>query len=100
MVEWLKANVSVVITIVTLASGGYASYLRLGDQLALLQDKVVAIEKDGTEKQRLLEGKVSQLETQNSDLAKQMREQKEVLNKIDRRVGYLLCRADKKFCVE
>ena len=100
MNEWIKNNVSVLITIVTLASGGFASYVRIQDQLSLLSGKVATIEKDGTETTRNLEKKVAGLETQNNELATQMRETKEVLNKIDRRVGYLLCRQDKKFCVE
>lgn len=100
MVEWIKNNVSVIITIITLAGGGYGSYLRLQDQLGILQDKVSSIETNGTEKTRQLESKVIGLEAQNNELALQMKEQKEVLNKIDKRVGYLLCKSEKRFCVE
>lgn len=100
MVEWLKNNVSVVLTIIILAGGGYASYVRLQDQMIDVRTKITSIEKDGTEKTRVLESKVGRLETQNNELATQMREQKEVLNKIDKRVGYLLCKSEKRFCVE
>lgn len=100
MVEWLKNNVSVVLTIITMAGGGYGTYIRIQDQLALLQDKVLAIETNGTEKTRTLEGKVRGLEQQNNELALQMKEQREVLNKIDKRVGYLLCKTEKRFCVD
>jgi hypothetical protein len=98
--EWLKNNVSVLITILTLSAGGYGTFIRLQSELEILQTKINVIEKDGTEKQRVLENKVSLLEVQNSDLAQQMKEQKEVLNKIDKRVGYLLCKTEKRFCVE
>jgi hypothetical protein len=100
MVEWLKNNVSVVISVITLAGGGYASYLRLQDQMIEVKNKIVVIERDGTEITRNLQKKVEGLEVQNNDLAIQMKEQKEVLTKIDKRVGYLLCRQDKRFCVE
>ena len=100
MVEWLKNNVSVVLTIITLAGGGYASYLRLQDQMIDVKNKIVIIERDGTEITRNLQRKVEGLETQNNELATQMREQKEVLTKLDKRIGYLLCRQDKRFCVE
>jgi len=100
MVEWLKTNVSVVISVITLAGGGYASYVRLQDQMVAVGNKVAAIEKDGTEITRNLQRKVEGLETQNNELATQMREQKEVLTKIDKRVGYLLCKTDRRFCVE
>lgn len=100
MVEWLKTNVSVVISIIVLASGGYASYIRLQDQMIDVRNKITLIERDGTEKTRTLEKSVANLQEQNNALAIQMKEQKEVLNKIDKRVGYLLCRQDKRFCVE
>ena len=100
MVEWLKNNVSVVLTIITLVGGGYASYLRLQDQMIDVKNKIVIIERDGTEITRNLQRKVEGLETQNNELATQMREQKEVLTKLDKRIGYLLCRQDKRFCVE
>ena len=96
--DWIKNNVSVLITIITLAAGGFASYIRIQDELQILSGKVAGIEKDGTETTRNLEKKVAGLETQNNELATQMRETKEVLNKIDRRVAYLICKQDKKFC--
>jgi len=100
MVDWLKANVSVVLAIISLAGGGVISASRLSDQVSQLQNKVTVIERDGTEITRNLQKKVDGLETQNNNLAIQMKETKEVLNKIDKRVGYLLCRQDKRFCVE
>ena len=100
MNEWIKNNVSVLITIVTLASGGFASYVRIQDELQVLSGKVATIEKDGTEKQRVLESKVSGLELQNNNLAEQMKEQREVLTRIDQRVKYLLCKNEKRFCLE
>jgi len=100
MVDWLKANVSVVLAIISLAGGGVISASRLSDQVTALQNKVAVIERDGTEITRNLQKKVDGLETQNNNLAIQMKETKEVLNKIDKRVGYLLCRQDKRFCVE
>lgn len=100
MIPWAKENISVLITLALLIFGGYGSYIRLGDQLSDVRNKVVAIEKEGTEKQRTLEKKVLFLEEQNNSLAKQMKEQSDLLNKIDRRVGYLLCKSDKRFCVE
>ena len=98
--EWLKNNVSVLITILTLSAGGYGTFVRLQGELEVLQNKINVIEKDGTEKQRVLENKVILLEVQNNNLAQQMKEQKEVLNKIDKRVGYLLCKTEKRFCVD
>ena len=100
MVEWMKGNVPFIVSMLLMAGGGAVSAARLGDQVALLSNKVVAIERDGTEQTRNLQKKVDGLEIQNNELAQQMREQKEVLNKIDKRVGYLLCRQDKRFCVE
>lgn len=100
MVEWLKSNVSVIIVLVTLAGGGYGSYIRLQDQLGILQGKVSAIESGGTEQTRTLEKKVAGLEEQNNALSLQMREQREVLTRIDKRVTYLLCKTEKRFCVE
>lgn len=100
MVDWLKANVSVVLAIITLAGGGVISASRLSDQVTALQKQVAVIEKDGTETTRNLQKKVDGLEVQNNELAKQMKETKEVLLKLDKRVGYLLCRQDKRFCVE
>lgn len=100
MVEWLKNNVSVVLTIIILAGGGAISASRLSDQVSTLQNKVTVIEKDGTEITRNLQKKVDGLEVQNNNLAIQMKETKEVLLKLDKRVGYLLCKTDKRFCVE
>lgn len=98
--EWISKNASLVISIVLMAGGGAISASRLSDQVSALQNKVAVIEKDGTETTRNLSKKVEGLEFQNNELAKQMKETKEVLLKLDKRVGYLLCRQDKRFCVE
>lgn len=98
--EWISKNVSLLISVVIMAGGGAISASRLSDQVTQLQNKVAVIEKDGTETTRNLQKKVDGLEVQNNELAKQMKETKEVLLKLDKRVGYLLCRQDKRFCVE
>lgn len=98
--EWISKNVALIISIVAMAGGGAISAARISDQVTQLQNKVAVIEKDGTETTRNLQKKVEGLEVQNNELAKQMRETKEVLLKLDKRVGYLLCRQDKRFCVE
>ena len=98
MTEWLKNNVAVVITILTMMTGGFASYVRLQDQFQEVRTKVVSIEQNGTESTRALENKVNLLEVQNNDLAHQMKEQKIILDKIDKKVVLLLCRTDKKLC--
>lgn len=100
MWDWITKNVPFLVSIMLMAGGGAISAARLNDQVALLQTKVIAIERDGTEGTRNLQKKVEGLEQQNNELAIQMKEQKEVLTKIDKRVGYLLCRQDKRFCVE
>ncbi len=100
MEGWLGKNLSLLVSLFLMAGGGYASYLRLQDQVAVVGNKVSLMEREGTEITRNLQKKVQGLETQNNELATQMREQKEVLTKIDKRVGYLLCKTDRRFCVD
>jgi hypothetical protein len=100
MGDWLKSNVPLIVSLLLMAGGGAVSAVRLNDQVVILQSKITGIERDGTEITRNLQKKVDGLEVQNNNLAIQMKETKEVLNKIDKRVGYLLCRQDKRFCVE
>jgi hypothetical protein len=88
MIEWLKKNASVAITIGSLSAGGVATYTKLEADVGELKNKITSIETSGTET------------TRNNELGVQMRETKELLLKLDKRVGYLLCKQDKRFCVE
>lgn len=82
MLEWLKNNVSVAITVGSMATGAVAGYTKLETEVAALGSRISTIEKA------------------NDSLSSQLKEQKAILDKIDKRVGYLLCEKDKKFCVE
>lgn len=82
MVDWLKNNVSVVLTIGSMATGAVAGYTKLETDVAGLRGRIEVIEKA------------------NESLVVQLKEQKIILDKIDRRMTYLLCEKDKKFCVE
>ena len=100
MIEWLKKSASVAITISSLSAGGVATYTKLEADVSELKNKIVSIEKDGTEATRNLQKDVDALKVQNNELGQQMKETKELLLKLDRRVGYLLCQSNKKFCGE
>jgi FtsZ-binding cell division protein ZapB len=100
MIEWLKKNASVAITIGSLSAGGVATYTKLEADVGELKNKITSIETSGTETTRNLQKDVDSLKAQNNELGVQMRETKELLLKLDKRVGYLLCKQDKRFCVE
>lgn len=94
----LKAWAPLIITIITLGGGGFASYLRLRFELETVTARLTAIETRGTDHSRAATARVEALESGAAETRRIVKDQGVTLERIDRRLGLLLCRTDRRYC--
>lgn len=92
--NWLP----LLIATLTLAAGGLTSYVRLTYELEAVTARLASIESGGTQHTRSAIARVEALERGAVELQAVVKEQSTTLDRVDRRLGLLLCRTDRRYC--
>lgn len=94
----IRAWWPVLLGALTLAGGGFASYLQLRFEIETMAARLASIETRGSDSARTAIARVEALEAGASETQRVVREQGVTLERIDRRLGLLLCRTDRRYC--
>lgn len=94
----IRAWWPVMVGAIGLAAGGLASYLQLRFELELVTSRLGQIEARGSDHSRQALARVEALESGAAETRQIVTAQGITLERIDRRLGLLLCRTDRRYC--